>query len=569
MQASGLLKGLLTATLALAATVGRAEPTNKQLTIGITQDFENLNPIISSMMASKYIYYIAGRQLVASDADWKLVCVLCTTLPTVENGMAKVIDDKGVKKMLVNWELKANANWGDGKPVTSEDVKLSWQIGKSPNVSVGEKDLYERIEDIIIDPKNPKKFTVKLKEPRYDYNQIGTFYVVPAHLEGPVFAKTKDQVGAYEKLTKYTTDATNPGLYNGPYVVKEIKLGSHVTLEPNAQFYGKKPAIQRIVLKLIPNTQTLEANLLSGTIDMISELGMSFDQQLAFEKRVKADPALKAKYLPLYEDGMVYEHIDLNLDNPILADVKVRKALMHAIDRDKLSLALFEGRQKKAVSMIAPKDVYFTTDVTHYDYNIDAAKKLLEEAGYKKGSSGYLEKDGKKLTLSIMSTAQNKTRELVEVFIQEQLKKVGIELTINNEPARVFFGETTAKRKFPAMAMFAWISSPDNPPRSNLYSKEVPSEKNGWSGQNYPNFKNARVDELLDAMQKEFDVEKRKTMMTELQKIYTDLVPVMPLYMRADIAVVPTNLKGFKITGHQFSSTLSVENWSLETAASH
>lgn len=553
--------------MAAKAPAASAAPTNKQLTIGITQEFENLNPIISSMMASKYIYYIAGRQLVAIDSDWKWYCVLCTTMPTVENGLAKVVDEKGAKKMLVNWEIKANANWGDGKPVTGHDVKLSWEIGASKNVTVGEKDLYERIESVDVDAKNPKKFTIKLKEPRYDYNQIGTFYLVPAHLEGAIFAKTKDQVGAYEKLTKYTTEPTNPGLYNGPYVVKEIKLGSHVTLEPNASFYGNKPAIQRIVVKLIPNTQTLEANLLSGTIDMVSELGMSFDQQLAFEKRVKADANLKAKYLPVFEDGMVYEHIDLNLDNPLLADLKVRKALVHAIDRDKLSQALFEGRQKKAISMIHPKDVYYTTDVAQYDFNVEKAQKLLADAGFKKGSSGFLEKDGKKLTLSIMTTAQNKTRELVEVFIQEQLKKIGIEVTINNEPARVFFGETTSKRRFPGMAMYAWVSSPDNPPRSTLHSENIPTEKNGWSGQNYPGWKSARADELFVQIQGEFDVAKRKAMMVEIQKLYTEEVPVIPLYMRADLSVVPTNLKGYKITGHQFSSTLAVENWNLDGAA--
>jgi peptide/nickel transport system substrate-binding protein len=561
-----MLKKIVLSILLLTAvsTNSFALPSNKQLTIGITQEFENLNPIIFSMSASSYIYFMASHPLVAIDPDWKWQCWLCTTLPTIENGLAKIVDEKGVKKLHVSWELKPTAVWGDGQPVTAEDVKLSWEIGLNPNVSTPSKDIYERIEAINVDPKDPKKFTMIFKEVRYDYYQLGSLYIVPAHIEGPVFAKTKTQQGAYEKQTTFNTNPTNPALYNGPYIIKEIKLGSHVIIDRNPKYYGKKPAIDRIIMKLIPNTQTLESNLMSGTIDMISELGMSFDQALAFEKRVAKEKSLQTKFAVQYIDGMIYEHIDFNLRNPILADVRVRKALLHAVDRDKLCEALFENRQKKALTMIHPRDIYYTENVTKYDYSPETALKLLEEAGWKKGSSGFLEKDGKNLSLSIMTTSQNKTRELVQVFLQDQWKKIGIELSINNEPARVFFGETVKKAAYPGMAMYAWVSSPDNPPRSTLHSKEIPTQENSWNGQNSGGWSNKRVDELLVNIFKEFDATKRKVMMDEVQKIYTDEVPVMPLYMRADVAVIPANLKGFKMPGHQFHSTLNVDSWSLD-----
>jgi peptide/nickel transport system substrate-binding protein len=557
------IKGAALALGLSVAAAATAAPTNKQLTIGVSQEFENLNPIIRQMVASTYIGYMAMHPLVAINADWKWQCYLCTELPTIENGKAKVVDEKGKKKVVVNWEIKPNAQWGDGKPVTGEDVKLGWEIGRDPSVSTGSKDVYERIESIVVDKTNPKKFTMTFKEARYDYNQLGTFEMVPAHLEGPVFAKTKGQVEAYEKQTKYTTDPTNPGLYNGAFVVKEIKLGSHVILVRNDKYYGQKPAIDKIIMKYIPNTQTLEANLMSGTIDMVAELGMTFDQALAFEKRQKTDAGLKGKYTTNFVDGMTYEHIDLNLRNPILADVRVRKALVYAIDRDKLTQALFEGRQKKALSWVHPKDLYFTEDLVKYESDPKKAEALLAEAGWKKGGSGFLEKDGKKLTLNIMTTSQNKTRELVQVFLQEQWKKVGIEVTIQNEPARVFFGETVKKGKYPAMAMFAWVSSPDNPPRSNLHSKEIPTEKNGFSGQNSGGWSNPKADKLLEDVYLEFNDGKRKAMMVELQKHYTDEVPVIPLYMRAETSVTPSNMTGYKITGHQFYSTLAIDQWNL------
>ena len=119
---------------------------------------------------------------------------------------------------------------------------------------------------------------------------------------------------------------------------------------------------------------------------------------------------------------------------------------------------------------------------------------------------------GEPLSLELMSTAGNRTRELVEQVLQSQWQRLGIDVRIRNEPARVFFGETVAKRKFGAMAMFAWISSPENVPRSTLHSEEIPTEANGWAGQNSTGYKNPEMDELIDAIEIELDREKRRAM---------------------------------------------------------
>ena len=564
-----LVQMLLGFSLLLSATGALANkaPTNKQLTIGITQEFETFNPLSRQMVASTYMAYLTMHPLVAIDAKWEYRCWLCVRIPTLENGGAKIVTEGGKKKIVADWEIKAEAAWGDGKPVTGHDVKLAWEMGSSPNVSVGDKDVYTRIEKFKVDEKNPKKFTLTFKEARYDYFQLATLAIVPAHIEGPIWAKTKSQTGAYEKQTAYVTNSTNPGLYLGPYVIKEIKLGSHVVLERNPKFYGKPANIERIIFKLIPDTATLEANLLAGTIDMIGELGMTFDQALAFEKRLAKDKNLASRFNLHFADGMTYEHLDFNLDNEILKDVNVRKAMMYAIDRDRLVKALFEGRQKKALHNIHPRDVYMTEDVVKYEYDVKKAEALLEVAGWKKGSDGIRVKDGKRLATVIMTTAQNKSRELVQTFLQAEWKKVGIEVTIRNEPARVFFGETMKKRAFPGVAMYAWMSSPDNPPRSTLHSSQIPTQQNGWSGQNFPGWRNATVDKLFDDIVTEFDVNKRKQMMQQILKAYTDELPVMPLYIRAEIAVTPKNLTGFEITGHQFYSTLVGETWNLEAGS--
>lgn len=560
--ASKFLIGIAFAVLG-TGTALNAAPSNKQLIIATTQEFESLNPLIMSMAASNYISLMVNRQVVLIDSKWNFYCELCTEFPSIENGKAKVFEEGGKKKIRAEWTLKPGLKWGDGKPVTAKDIQLAYEVGRSPNVSVPAKDVFERIESLTVDAKDPLKFVTVLKEARYDFFQL-TWNPIPSHIEGPIWEKTKNQMGAYEKQTAYVTAPTTPGLYNGPYILTEMKLGSHVIVKKNENFAGKKAEIEKIIVKLIPNTQTLEAAIVSGEIDMIGDLGFSFDQAVEFEKRSD-----KSKFKTLFRDGLVYEHIDLNLRNPIFQDLNVRKALLHAIDREKLAKALFAGKQQAALSNIHPLDAYYTDAVTKYPADLKKAGELLDAAGWKMGKDNFRYKDGKKFEISIMTTSDNKSRELVQQYIQAELKKVGVALSIKNEPARVFFGETVKKAAYPGMAMYAWISSPDNPPKSTLHSSEIPTEKNQWSGQNSGGWSNKKVDSILDAIMVEFDFAKRKALMAELQKIYVDEVPVIPLYLRAQIGVIPAQLTGFELTGHQFYSTLNVEHWSLGSAKSH
>lgn len=543
---------------------GGAAPSNAELRLAIDQEFENMNPIIMQMLATTYIYGFVGRRLTVLGRDSKTwEPQLVKQIPTIENGAARFEGTGASRKIVADWEMHPNASWGDGTPITGHDVEFSWKVALSPNVAVGEKEVYSQVEKITVDAQNPKKFQMHYRRSTWDFNRLGTFYIVPKHLEETPFKKFASEKAGYEKNSLYTKNPTNPGLYSGPYVVSELKLGSHVTLTPNPKWWGTKPKIQKLVLKLIPANNTLESNIRSGTVDMISPLGLTLDQALSFEKSVKAEG------LPLsvnFKPALVYEHIDLNLRNPILQDVRLRKALVLAINRDELTKALFDNRQTKAIHNVTTNDPWFTADpskVVLYPSSRRQAEKLLDEAGWVKGSDGIRQKGKDRLSLTLMTTAGNKVRELVQVFLQEQWKKAGIEVLIKNEPPRVFFGETVRKGAYPAMAMFAWVSAPESSPKSTLASKNIPSKQNGFSGQNSGGFKSARVDELLEQIDVEFDSAKRTALVHEVLKIYTDEVPVIPLYYRSDISVTPKNLKGYVMPGHQFSESNWAEEWSL------
>ncbi len=559
------VKNSLYLALALAAaSPAYCLPTNDELKIGITQEFENLNPIIGTMTATQYMSYLVNRNLDVLTPDGKWVPQMAKKIPSLENKLAKFIDYEGKKSIQSTWEILDNAKWGDGADVTCKDVKFSWQAGLNENVSVGSREPYQDIKSITWDEKTPRKCVITTSPAKWDfYKNMPS--IMPSHVEQAILDKYGKQKEGYDQNSEFSKNPTNPGLYNGPYVIAELKLGSHVTFTPNPHFYGKQPAIKKLIFKLIPNTSTLEANLRSGTIDMVAPLGFSFDQALAFEKKVQAD---KLPYQVIFKPGLTYEHIDFDMENPLLKDVRVRRAMVHAINREELVKALFEGRQRVAIHDLAPIDPWFTDDpkkVNLYPYSKRDASKLLDEAGFKMGPDGYRYKDGKKLSLQFMTTAGNKTRETVQTMLQGQWKAVGIEVIIKNEPARVFFSESTKKRNYGGLAMYAWQSSPERSPRSTYTSANIPTQKNAWSGQNQMGWVNPKVDKLVDELEAEFNPAKRKTIAQTLLHEYTSDVPVLPLYYRSEVAAIPSNLTGYELAAHQFYETNEAENWSLDS----
>jgi peptide/nickel transport system substrate-binding protein len=539
-------------------------PTNAELRIGITQEFENLNPVIMSMVATSFIYRMAGRSLVQLDEESEWHPQLAVNLPTLENGLARRVVDGSREWIEAEWEIQPDARWGDGEPLTCRDFRFSWEVGMSPSVGVPNTELYGQIEDIRIDPRDPKRCTFVYREARWNFNRHHLLFPLPEHLERPVFERYADQPEGYEQNSNYSRDPLNPGLYHGPYRIVGLTLGSHVVLERNPTFYGEPAHIERIVIMLIPNTGTLEANLRAGSIDMVSELGMSFDQALAFERRVETqDLPFRVEFRP----GQVYEHLDLNLDNPLLADVRVRRALVYAIDREGLTDALFDGRQPPALHNLAPLDPWFTDDperIVLYRHSRRQASHLLDEAGWTPRADGYrYNAAGERLQLRLMTTAGNKVRELVQTYLQDQWRSIGVDVRIQNEPGRVFFGQTMRRRAFGGVALYAWTSTPENNPRSTLASTAIPSEDNGWSGQNTPGWSNSRVDALVDELDRAFDEQARLDIIHEILWHYTSEVPVIPLYYRSDSSVAPINLVGYRLTGHQISAANHVERWRL------
>ena len=370
----------------------------------------------------------------------------------------------GKKGVDLTYTIRPDATWGDGVPVTTADVLFTYEVGRNPQSAVSNAELYRRITGI--DVKDDKTFTLHVDKLTFDYARDQRFRCCCRRISSGRPSPTRRSTACRPAMPP---TRPTPGSTTAPTAsARSRPARMSARAEPAL---GRPPGpFRRITVRTIENTAALEANLLSGTIDMVAgELGLSLDEALAFEKRHGG------AFQIIFKPGLVFEHIDLNLDRPVLADRRVRQALLLGLDREAISRSLFAGRQPVADSFVNPLDRGYSADDAALSPRPGAAAALLDEAGWHVAIGGGLRGNaaGQPLSLELMTTAGNRTRELVQQVLQSQWRKIGVDVRLKNEPARVLFGETMPHRRFD-MAMYAWISAPENVPRSTLHSDEIP-----------------------------------------------------------------------------------------------
>ena len=523
------------------------------LVIGVAQFPSSLHPSIDAEVIRTYVLDFAIRPITAFDPGWKNSCLLCTELPTIANGRARFEGEGEQRGMAVTLTLKPDLKWGDGTPVTTRDLEFTWKAGRDPASGWSNSNPWERAKSLDIVDEHTA--VLHLAGVMVSYNQWDA--LLPAHIEGPVLARAANTAD-YIRQTTFNRAPTTPGLWNGPYRISEYQSGNQVVLEPNPAWSGRKPGFRHIVIRLIDKTPALLANLQSGDVDMVAGegVGLTIDQVIQLQKQ-QPD-----RFTYIFKPSLTYEHIDLQASNPILADPRVRRALLLGIDRKTLTARLFEGKQPVADSWVNPLHPMYSDAAAKYGFDPAQARALLAEAGWKPGPDGICRNArGERLSLELSTTAGNQLRELVEQVLQNQWKASCIEIGIRNEPPRTLFGETLKQRKFPALAMYGWSSTVTEGPRRTLHSAQIPTAANNWGGANYTGFSNPRMDTLIEQAETELDPAKAKALWAEMEKIYADQLPVLPLFFRAEPHVVPKWLDGYTPTGHGDYSVLWSENW--------
>jgi peptide/nickel transport system substrate-binding protein len=490
---------------------------------------------------------------VARDNTWKPFPQGVEYLPDIKDGTWKLDGER----MILSWKLKPR-NWHDGTPVACGDYVFALNVARNEQVPNVDRDLANQISNIVC-PKGEHgiEVTVTWKE-RYAYAGLAItgYSALPRHILEPFYRRNPSKLFEipYGRDPKVT-------IGDGAYRLVEWRKGESLTVESvgTHPILGT-PKIKRITWRFISDPNAFIANMVSGAIDAITTYNIDI---VAAQLERQAGGRVKVLFGP----GLIWEHIDFNLDNPLLRDGRVRRAIAHGIDRTKISQQVFQGRPSSVSHTYLPlKHPGYTDAVQKYRYDPARARGLLQQAGFTPGPDGIMRNAaGQRLALEINTTTGNPIREQVERIIQEQLREVGIEITILNFPARVLFGPLTQRRQFKALALYAWVFGPTSSCDVLYTSDGIPSEANGWVGQNYPGYRNAEMDKACTGARREVDEVRRNKLLNESAVLFSRDLPALPLFNRVDPVAVKTGLVNFSFGFPcALDCTLSV-TWNVHT----
>ncbi len=484
-----------------------------QLVYGSLQEPDTLNPLLSDLLATAEVGSLIFSGLVATDEKGQWVPDLAVDVPTLQNGGISL------DGLTITYKLRSGVTWHDGSPFSAEDVKFTWQTIMNPKVNVMSREGYDKIKTI----DTPDQYTVIVRFKEYYASHLLLFNtILPKH----VLQNVSD-------INKAAFNRSPIG--TGPFKFKEWMLAENVVVEANTAYHRGKPKLDKIIYKVIPDTNIMLIQLKAGEVDIVSN--MAFAQL----DQIKDIDGIKAVITP----SMIWEHLDFNLDNSLFQDVRVRQAIALGIDKQSIITNVLKNAASLATGDQSPLSWAYNPAIKPEVRDINAARNLLVQAGWKLGEGGIFVKNGSKLTFSLAFPTGNKYRETVASVIAQQLKEVGILVELRPMDAKVFFSDTLKKRGF-EMAMYAWVGGVDPSNVELWHSKMIPSANNGFTGQNYAGWRNAEVDLLTEQGVRLVDIEGRKQIYFHIQDIMLREYPVIPLYYRSNIDAVKNTVVNYQ-----------------------
>jgi peptide/nickel transport system substrate-binding protein len=409
------------------------------------------------------------------------------------------------------YKIKQNAVWSDGTPVSADDFIYLWKNlnGTIKNNDVASTTGYDQVQSVT-GSDNGKTVTVVFKEPFSDWRSLfcsGNF-ILPAHYV------SKQPGGWNTGLDKNPQNIPSAG----PFKVQNYTPGQSLTLVRNDQYFGKKASLDSVVFRFLPESTTQPAALQNNEVDMIYP-----QPQLDMVQQVKALPDVSNQI----NLGPTFEHLDFNFKNQFLSDVAVRKAIATGINVDELvkrTVGQFASQVKPLGNRLwMPFQQPYQDHFGQYGKgDVAGAQKLLDAAGYTKGSDGIYTKGGKKISVRFSTTAGNKLRETQGELFQAQMKQVGIDIKIANLDSQKLFGDALPNGNFD-IADFAWVGGPF------AVSGNRDIYRTG-AGSNYGQYANSKVDQLFAQAMAEFDTNKAADLLNQIDQIITDDMATIPLY---------------------------------------
>lgn len=523
-------------------------PTDNVVRIREGSNIDALNPIISATQTARNVQKAIFQEL------FDLHPITFELRPVLAIGKPKVTsleEGEYAGGMSIEMEIHPEAVWDNGKPITAEDYLFTVKAIKNPKVNAANLRPYmDFIDDIKIDPNNPKKFTVYSKE-RYILSEsvAATSQIIPEYHYDPQgfmrsfeIAELNNQ-NNLEKLNNNTKIVDFAETFNtkynlepetivgsGPYKLKEIKTSQHIILERKENWWGDKLDLdymkaypQKIIYKIIPDNNGAILALKSNEIDLFARMtSESFNE-------LKEDPEIVKRFSLTTPDQFSYAYIGFNRKSPKL-DKLTRQAIGCITDVDRIIDLTYAGLATPVNSPISPLKAHYHKGLPNLKFDLAKAKELLKEAGWADSDGdGILDKEieGKRvpLTLSFKYPQASATGKTIGLLMKEEAKRVGMEIDIISREWTVFL-EETKKRDFD-MYFAAWSAAPTPDDLKQIWH----TSSNTYDGSNKVGFGTEETDKIIDEIRVTLDEAKRTELYMKIQEKISEDYPYLFLFV--------------------------------------
>jgi peptide/nickel transport system substrate-binding protein len=507
-----------------------------------------LNPYLSTGTKDVESASLILEPLLRFNEKGEMVPFLAETVPTVENG--------GFSKdyRSITYKLKKGIKWSDGTPFTATDVAFTYDYCTGIK-GCAKANTFESVSKI--DAIDSHTVRITFKEPKpYPYDVLNG-------ASTPILqrAQFKDCLG--DKAPSCTKQNFNP-IGTGPFMVKEFRPNDVIQLVANPNYRDpKKPAFATVTFK-----GGGDAAAAGRAVMETGEFDYAWNLQLAPDVLARMAKGGKGKTVSAF--GTLVERIEMNLTDPsskhgdlrsttkfphpYLSDIRVRKALSMAIDRNTL-VEIGYGPAGRATCNLVPAPAVFASNNTDcIKQDTAGAKALLDQAGWRMGPDGVRAKDGVKMEM-LYQTSTNAVRQTFQTLVKQWWTELGVKVELRNISASVFFGgdpgsPDTFQKFYADVEMYANNfdgTDPENYLAEHTCAR-IPRPETQWQGTNMNRYCNADYDKLVAEMRQTVGTEKRATIAKRLNEMLTkDSYVVVPLVDRGRVSAHANSLGGVKL----------------------